>query len=490
MSISFNQVPANLRVPFLYAEFDNENAVQGPATQPYRVLMIGPRLASGTKAALSKNLITSYEQAKEYFGNGSLLAEMAGGYLLNNKVNELWCVPMDDNGAGVASTGSIQITGAATGSGALKLYVSGRKIEVAVASGDTATAIAANIKAVMDADDSLLVSSAVNGGDPTILDFTAKSKMVEGDDIDIRFNYFDGDVFPAGVGGVVTDMSGGAANPDVADVIGVLDDTQYILIVSAYKDAANIATMETELALRFGPITQNDGYAQYGAKGSLSELITEGDNYNSQFTTMHRASGPLHPSVQVASKIGVIALQGQLDPARPFQTLEVLGLLPESDDEKLTLEERNILLFHGIATDKVTDGGKVVIERVITTYKKNNAGADDVSYLDLNTLLTLSFIRYDWRNYMLRKYPRHKLANDGTRFASGQKIMTPNLGKAEAITKFEDWEENGLVEGLEQFKEDLIVERNNSDVNRLDFLLAPDLVNQLRVMGTKIGFLL
>lgn len=490
MSISFNQVPANLRVPFLYAEFDNENAVQGPSTQPYRTLMIGPRLASGTKAALSKNLITSYEQAKEYFGDGSLLAEMAGGYLQNNKVNELWCVPMDDAVAGVASTGSIQLTGTPTKSGALKLYIAGRKVEVAVASGDALADIVTNIKAVMDADDSLLVSSVINGGDPTILDFTAKSKMVEGDDIDIRFNYFDGDEFPAGLGATITDMNGGAANPDVADVIGVLDDTQYILVVSAYKDASNINTMETELTTRFGPITQNDGFAQYGTKGSLSELITEGDNYNSQFTTLHRASGPIHPAVQVSAKIGVVALQGQIDPARPFQTLEVLGILAESDAEKLTLEERNILLFHGIATDKVIDGGKVVIERVITTYKKNNAGADDVSYLDLNTLLTLSYIRYDWRNYMLRKYPRHKLANDGTRFASGQKIMTPNLGKAEAITKFEEWEENGLVEGLEQFKEDLIVERNDSDVNRLDFLLAPDLVNQLRVMGTKIGFLL
>lgn len=490
MSISFNEVPASLRVPFLYAEFDNENAVQGPQTQPYRTLMIGPRLTTGTKAALTKNLITSKEQGEEYFGKGSLLADMAGAYLQNNKINELWCVPMDDAVAGVASTGSIQLTGAPTKSGALKLYVAGRKVEVAVASGDALADIIINLKAVMDADAGLLVSSVINGGDATILDLTAKSKMVEGNDIDVRFNYFDGDEYPEGLSSTVVAMDNGAANPDVADVIGVLDDTQYIMIVSAYKDAANINTMETELTTRFGPITQNDGYAQYGTKGTLSELITEGDNYNSQFTTMHRASGPTHPAVNVSAKVGVMALQGQIDPARPFQTLEVLGILSESDDEKLTLEERNILLFHGIATDKSIDGGAVVIERVITTYKSNNAGADDVSYLDLNTLLTLSYIRYDWRNYMLRKYPRHKLADDGTRFASGQKIMTPNLGKAEALTKFEQWEENGLVEGLAQFKEDLIVERNDGDVNRLDFLLAPDLINQLRVMGTKIGFLL
>ena len=59
-----------------------------------------------------------------------------------------------------------------------------------------------------------------------------------------------------------------------------------------------------------------------------------------------------------------------------------------------------------------------------------------------------------------------------------------------AIAKFRQWEEQGLVEGIDQFKADLIVERNISDVNRLDFMLPPDLINQLRVTGVKIGFLL
>lgn len=489
MSIGFNQVPSAIRVPFLYAEFDNENAVSGPQTQPYKTLMIGPRLAAGTKAELTKNLITSKEQASEYFGAGSLLAEMAGSYLLNNKINELWCVPMDDNVAGVAADGTMTITGTATKAGIIKFYVGGRVVEVGVAVGETGDVVIANMKAVMDADADLLVSSVINVT-PTILDLSAKNKGEPGNDIDLRMNYFDGDESPEGLTIVIGDMANGAGNPDVDDVIGVLDDTQYILIASAYKDPSNILKMETELTLRFGPITQNDGYANYGTKGSLSELVTEGDSFNSQFTTMHRSSGPLHPAVQISAKVGVIAANGNIDPARPFQTLEVLGLLAESDDEKLTLEERNILLFHGIATDKSIDGGKVVIERVITTYKKNNAGADDVSYLDLNTLLTLSYIRYDWRNYMLRKYPRHKLANDGTRFAAGQKIMTPSIGKAEAISKFREWEQIGLVEGADQFKDDLIVERNGSDVNRLDFLMPPNLVNQLRVMGTKISFLL
>ena len=46
------------------------------------------------------------------------------------------------------------------------------------------------------------------------------------------------------------------------------------------------------------------------------------------------------------------------------------------------------------------------------------------------------------------------------------------------------------MEGLEAFKESLVVERNSGDVNRLDFLLRPNLMNQFRIGATLIRFIL
>lgn len=490
MPISFNEVPSNLRIPFVYAEFDNAGAVQGPSNQPYKVLMMGNKLAAGSKAAETLNLVTSAEQAKTYFGAGSVLADMADAFLANNKTTELYCVPLDDNGAGVQSTGSVLFGGTVTAAGTLRMYIAGRRVEIAVAAAQTPASIATDIVAAMAADSDLLVTAVVNGVTAEQIDFTAKNKGEQGNDIDIRFNYYDGDELPAGLTTTITAMSGGSANPDVSDVFAILDETQYILMVSPYLDTANVAAIETELETRNGPLKQNDGYCFYAAKGTLSALNAIGDARNSQYSVFNRASGPSMPYRFASAICGVVAAAASIDPARPFQTLEIDGVLPESDSEKLTLEERNILLFHGISTNKVIDGGSVVIERIITTYKTNNAGAADVSYLDLNSLLTLSYLRYDFRNTILLKYPRHKLANDGTRFGSGQAIMTPKLFKAEAVNIFKSWELLGLVEGIDQFKEQLIVERNATDVNRLDVLLPPDLVNQLRVVGVKIGFLL
>lgn len=490
MGVSFNQVPNGIRVPFLYAEFDNSGAVRGAGVQPYKTLMIGQKLVAGTKAANTQHLITSKEQAKEYFGAGSMLAKMAEAYLKINKSNELHCVALDDAGAGVAATGSILFAGSPTKAGTLKLYIEGKVAQIAVSVGQTAAQIATALNAVIGADSDFVISSVVNGGVAEQLDFTAKNKGEVGNEIDLRLNYFVGDETPVGLTATITPLSGGATNPDISSAIAILDDEQYMLIVTPYTDAANLTAIETELVDRFGPIRQNDGYHLTGKRGTLSALNNLGDSRNSQFTVIKRSSGPNSPYQHASALAAAIALSAQIDPARPFQTLALQGILAESQSEKLTLQERDILLNHGIATDKVDAGGVVRIERVITTYKKNPAGADDISYLDLNTLLTLSYLRYDFRNFWLNKYPRHKLGNDGGNYAAGQAVMTPKLAKAEAVGRFRLWEELALVEDADQFKEELIVERNAGDPNRLDFFLPPNIINQLRVVGVKIGFIL
>jgi phage tail sheath gpL-like len=126
----------------------------------------------------------------------------------------------------------------------------------------------------------------------------------------------------------------------------------------------------------------------------------------------------------------------------------------------------------------------------VTSYQTNSYGLEDVSYLDVTTPATLSYIRYATRVRITTKFPRHKLADDGTRFGPGQKIVTPSIIRAELLALFTQLEEQGLVENFDQFKADLIVERNATDRNRLDVLAPPDLVNQLILFAEQIQFIL
>jgi phage tail sheath gpL-like len=197
---------------------------------------------------------------------------------------------------------------------------------------------------------------------------------------------------------------------------------------------------------------------------------------------------PMPAYEKAAETMAIAALYAAIDPARPIQNLQYAWCLAPAAADKFTNQERNLLLFDGIATSKVNNDGTMVVERLITTYKTNTAGGADISYLDSETLFTLMYIRHDWRDYILRKYPRHKLANDGTRYGVGQPVVTPVLMKAEAVSKFREWERLGLVENMADFKANLIGERNESDPNRMDMLLPPDLVNQLRIVANKIQF--
>jgi phage tail sheath gpL-like len=176
------------------------------------------------------------------------------------------------------------------------------------------------------------------------------------------------------------------------------------------------------------------------------------------------------------------------DPARPRQTLALPGILPPNPDVRFTLSERNILLHDGISTFLVDQGGNVSIERLITTYQTNALGVEDISYLDIETMRTIAFLRYSVRSRIALKFPRHKLANDGTNFGAGQAIVTPKIIRAELIALFQQWEEAGLAEDIDQFKTDLIVERNGSDPNRVDALIPPNVVNQFRVFAAAIQF--
>ena len=492
MAISFNEIPNNIRVPFVYVEIDNSRASQGPAQLPYKTIIIGQKKAGGTQAANTFARVTSPEKAAELAGAGSMLHRQAKAALLNDKSTETFIGVLEDNSGGQAAAGSIAFTGPATAGGTLFLYLGGERLTVGIPNEATADEVATAVAAAIVAKaDEIPVTAVVDGGDSSKVNITFSHKGEVGNEYDIRVNYYDGETTPAGITATIVALSGGTANPDLDDLLAAMGDEWFNIWAHPYTDANSLAVIEAEMTSRFGPMRMIDGVAFTASAKDHSSIGTLGDSRNNAHSTIIATNQSPTPPFEYAAAIAAMAaFYGQIDPARPFQTLATAGILAPAQEDQWTMQERNLLLYDGIATTRVGAGGKVIIERLITTYQKNNADAPDSSYLDVNTLLTLMYLRYDFRTYLLNKYPRHKLANDGVRIGPGQAVITPKLGKAEAVIKFGQWEELGLVENIDQFKNDLIVERNMMDPNRLDFLMPPDLINQFRVAGVQISFLL
>ena len=73
MSISFNNIPSDVRTPLFYAEVDNSMANLATSTQT--TLLIG-QMTEGKAEPLVPVLVTGESQGKDLFGRGSELARM------------------------------------------------------------------------------------------------------------------------------------------------------------------------------------------------------------------------------------------------------------------------------------------------------------------------------------------------------------------------------------------------------------------------------
>jgi phage tail sheath gpL-like len=488
----------NTRVPMFAVEFDDSLAFQGSSILAYKVLLTGQMTSSGTATA-GQFYRLNEQIPDQYFGVGSDLARMANKWFENNKFTEVWAYPYADP-SGVAAVGHITVTHAATGDGEIALLIDGTRIAISVANLDSVNDIATDIRTAINADTSLPV--AATGSDADVV-LTAKNVGIIGNDIDVQVNYYDGEVLPSGVTltiipiGTASTGVPGTGSVDLATMIAAMGEDWYNMICGSMNDATNLGLIEVELASRFGPLRMIDGIYFCARRGigadratKNTELIAFGTSRNSKHVCCMNASYiPNSPSVWAAGITAQASYEGAIDPNRPLQNLFVPGILPPKRGQRNTLSDNNALLMDGISTFDVI-GSEVIIQRAITMFQTNSAGSPSISYLNVETMLTLMYMRYDFRTTIRTKYPRAKLANDGVRVQSGMQVMTPSVGKAEALSIFRKWEYMGLVEDVTQFKRDLICIRSNTDPDRLEWTMSPNLINQFRVGAALIQFLL
>jgi len=489
MPVSFNNIPQAVRVPLFYAEVDASQA--GYFSQQNRSLLIGHKLVGASAADNKPVLVSTTDQARAIFGVGSMLARMHELYRLNDPFGELWCVPVPP-AAGAAATGTVTFTGAATAAGTVALYIGAQKLQVGVANADTVANVATAVAAAVNADTRLPVTAAAAAG---VVTLTARHAGVIGNDIVVQLNYrgiAGGEALPAGIAAVATAMAGGAGTPTLNTAIGNMGDDEFDFIISPFSDTTSLDAYKTLMNDNSGRWAWNRqiyGHVYSAMRGAFATLQAAGVLRNDQ----HALVAGMEPGIpnvvwDFAAAYGARnAVYINADPARPTQTGELVGILPAPSAGRFIQTERQTLLSSGIATS-YTVSGAVRVERAITTYQKNLWGQADPSYLDSETLHTLAFILRRLRARITTKYPRHKLADDGTRFGAGQAIVTPSVIRGELAAEYSDLELLGIAENAEAFAANLIVERDLDDPNRLNVLLPPDLVNQLRVFAVLAQF--
>lgn len=508
MAISFNNIPDTIRTPNVYAEIDNSRALKGLIQNPHKALIIGQKVAEGTVPFDTLVAITRDNLADGYFGAGSIASRMCDKFKENNPNTELFAMAIGSGMVALEASCMIDFSAArtsaagASGTGAIYLMINGVEIPYNVVSGDSAGDFVLDYIALINTNSNLPVVAAagVAGANSGELHLSAVCSGLAGNYIDVRFNYFEGQSSPENIFIAASlssfhsvSMDEGTGGPTLGDAWAVIGGEQFHYIIQPYIDAANLIEIEAELEDRFLPLEDLQGHGFTCVRASVASCTALGNGRNSPHNTIvGMFDGPNAPEEWAAAWGAVAAWNLNIDPARPLHFLKLDDILPPPVSSRFIRSERDTLLYDGIATLLVDTGGNVLIERSITTYQTNALGLPDPSYLDVQTLATLGEIRFQYKARMQNRFliPRFKLADNTFPVQPGSRVARPKDVRQETIALFTLLRDVGLIENLDEFIENLVVERNVTDVNRIDVLLPSDLINQFRVLAANIQFIL
>ncbi|MGR2663110.1 phage tail sheath C-terminal domain-containing protein [Chromobacterium haemolyticum] len=488
-NITFMSIPVGVRTGGVYVEIDHTKATRGLPQMERKLLVLGQRLPAGKTASLVPSRILNADDAATQYGRGSMLHAMARGLdAVKNRYGliDVYAVALDDLDAGVAAKGAITLTGVVTKPGVLTAWIGGERVRAAASIGDTNTVLASKLADAINANADLPVTASAAAGVVTVV---CRHKGDAGNGMELAVAYYDEDALPEGITAVFANLAGGAGNPDVGAALAAVAEDWFYSIVSAYSDGASLAALEADMDGRWSGMNMRTGHVFAARDGTHAQLTTWGAARNSPHVSAWGLKGcPTWAPVRAAAWAGVCEFHGAIDPALPLRSVDVPGVLAPRLKDRFSRNERELLLRDGISSTVVDSGGKIILERVITIYQKSPFGMDDESLLRLETKWTADYYRYAVRSRIALRFPRHKLANDGTNVAPGQELVTPSIIRAELIALHRELEYAGIVEDTEQFKKDLIVMRSDADVDRVNAVLPPNLVNQFVTFAAAVQY--
>lgn len=472
-NISFDSIPSSIRKPGKYFEFNTKLAVRTLPANLQKTIIVGQKLAAGSQAALTPVDVFSDAQAATYFGNGSIAHLMVRAAIKANPYLALTVIALDDAAAGAAAAGSVTIAGPATASGAVRLGVASMQVDIAVSANDSSASIAAALAAQIANQPDLPISAAVDGVNTSKVNLTAKNEGTLGNEIKLATT-----INATGVTAVLVAMTGGLNDPDIATALTPIYGGGHHIIITPYNNQTSLTALRTHLDSVSGPLEQRGAIGVYGYTGTLAGSTTLAALINSGRVQ----SGVLPYTNSLSYELGAAygaVIASEEDPARPLNTLDLVGIAPPPLANRLSRNEQENMLENGVTPLEVGPGEKVQIVRAITTYVLDPQAIPDISMLDLTTIRTLDFVRKACRERISLRFPREKLSE-----------RTAGKVRSELLDVLYKLEELEIVEMVEANKDGVLVERDSQDPNRLNAKIPVDVVNGLHVFAGRIDLLL
>ncbi|MFW1504089.1 phage tail protein, partial [Vibrio parahaemolyticus] len=170
--MALGSIPNDIRVPLVYIEIDNSQALTGTPALAQKVLVIGQQLSGGSATPLTLSRITTSEsQIDDLYGKGAMLSRTLKQFRKDNQFTDVYALGVADLAA-TAAKGEIAVTTSTVKAGVIYLLIAGESVQVTVKDTDDADSIATAIVAAVTENTDLPVTAALKAASTNIVEFT------------------------------------------------------------------------------------------------------------------------------------------------------------------------------------------------------------------------------------------------------------------------------------------------------------------------------
>ena len=469
-NVHFDTIPSSIRKPGQYLEFNTRNAVSTLPSAVQKLLIIAQRLAAGNVLALVPTQVFSAAEAADAFGSGSLAHLMVKTAIAENPYIDVTVCALDDAGGSAAATGTVTLAGTATAPGVLRLYVGNRRIEVAIATGDTAAATATSLNTALGLLADLPTTAGVAGA---VVTLTARNKGTVANQVDLL-----AECTAAGISATVVTLANGSVDPDITLALVKVFAAQFDKIVTPYNDQTSLTALKTHLTTVSNAIEKRPGCGVYAQDAALASATTLAGQINDGRIVGILLRGTKSPSYEVAAAVAAI-WAAQPDPAMPLNGLPLVTINAPTIDKLLSRTEQETCLHNGVAPLEAAADGTVRIVRLITTYTINAQGVSDVALLDATTITSLDYARAAWRDRIALRFPRNKITK-----------KLPDRVRSELLDVAYKLEQSEILVDVASYKDQFIVEKDLQNVGQLNARIPAPVIPGLHVFAAVIDLYL
>lgn len=496
------------------------NASLEVSNDDQRILFVGQQV-SGTAVSgeLTENILDDNAWDALY-GPKSQIAGMIRAARSINKVVRFDAIGLDDAGAAVEATGSIGFAGTATEGGSIAVSVASSEysVNVAIASGDTAAAVAGNVTTALQALANLPVAVVLNSAD---VELTASNGGTSGNSIGISAI---GTV--AGIVVTVTGMSSGATDPTLTDIFDVVGDNRYQTVVWPY--GTDVAELVGFLDPRFN-VDNNvlDGVGITAVDVATATHLSRLGALNSEnlvelcdapvSTALYKGPAVFEQPERKAAMFGAIRALRLADGASVSQyvnssngALDSFGGAALASKPYFNTPFPDLPLvsvgngFTALEISQIQDAGgavlgnnsastEVVLGQCPTTYKTDSAGNVDLTFKWLNYRDTASGAREYFFNNLKKRFAQSRLTQGN--IVKGRDMANELVIKSYCELLYQDLAGVDYVlvqdgdQAIQFFKTNLVVSLDMSE-GKATIQMETPIVTQLRtiIATMKIAF--